>query len=116
MDLYHLWCDLKPGVSDLEFCASTEPHLGHLRERGMIESFHITRRKLGLGLEGLGELHVLVETADLAQLDRAFKDAATRGGEVEGFHAAVNQSITGLRTALYRDFPDPARERGEERF
>jgi hypothetical protein len=116
MDLYHIWCDLKPGVSDLEFCESVERYLGRLEERGEIEGFRITRRKLGLGFEGLREFHIMVEASDLAQLERAFQDVAARGGEVEGFHAAVNQSVTGLRTALYRDFPDSVRKRGEERF
>jgi len=115
MDLYHIWCDLKPGVGDLEFCESVERYLGHLRAQGLIEGFRITRRKLGFG-DGLGDFHVMVETTDMGQLDRAFQDVAVRGGEVEGFHAAVNQSITGLRTALYRDFPDPVRKAGGERF
>ena len=73
-------------------------------------------RKLGLGPSSLGEFHVTVETDDLAQLDAAFQLVARRSGEVEGLHAAVNQFAQNLTFALYRDFPDPVRWEGEERF
>ena len=38
------------------------------------------------------------------------------GGSFESIHAAVNQRICDLRSALYRDFPDPHRVRGREKF
>ena len=49
MNIYHAWCDLKPGVSDIAFSESAAKYLGHLRKKGMIESWRITRRKLGFG-------------------------------------------------------------------
>jgi len=39
-----------------------------------------------------------------------------RAEPVEGLHAAVNQSVQNLHFALYRDFPDAHRKRGEEQF
>jgi len=30
--------------------------------------------------------------------------------------AAVNQLVSSFQSALYRDFPDPHRKRGEEKF
>jgi hypothetical protein len=35
---------------------------------------------------------------------------------VESFHHAVNSLATDVFFALYRDFPDPVRQRGEEKF
>ena len=58
----------------------------------------------------------MLETRDLAQLDEAFGAVATRAGELEGFHAAVNQALSSVRFALYRDFPDAARRGGEGRL
>ena len=116
MDLYHIWCDLKPGTPDLEFCRNVEAYMGRLASEGRIEGFRITRRKLGLGPRELGEFHIVVETRDLAQLDQAFTSVAARTGEVEGFHAAVNQVVARVAFALYRDFPDAVRESGQERF
>ncbi len=32
MDVYHIWCNLRPGTSDLEFCENVDRYLGGLRE------------------------------------------------------------------------------------
>lgn len=64
MDLYHICCNLKPGVSDVAFAESIGRYLG----------------------------------------------------AVEELHAAVNQAACDLTFALYRDFPDPHRKRGSEKF
>jgi Family of unknown function (DUF6614) len=116
MDLYHVFCNLKNGVSDLGFCDDVSRYLGALRDGGRIRGFRLTRRKLGLGPESLGEFHIQIEVDDLAQLDRAFQAVSERSGPIEELHARVNQVATDLRFALYRDFPDPQRRRGEERF
>jgi len=116
MDHYHIWCNLRRDTSDVEFCERVDAYLGDLERRGLIEGHRISRRKLGLGPPELGEFHIVVEVADLAQLDRAFASVASRSGPVEVLHAAVNQSARDLTFALYRDFPDPQRERGQERF
>ena len=48
MNLYHIWCDLADGVSDVDFARHLDAFLGHLRDQGALESFRVTRRKLGL--------------------------------------------------------------------
>ena len=116
MDLYHIWCNLRPGVSDLDFADRVSEYLDQLRANGKIEGFRLSRRKLGLGPAHLGEFHVVIETMNLGQLDDAFLDVSRRSGPVESLHAAVNQSAQDLTFALYRDFPDPHRTRGEEEF
>lgn len=43
MDIYHVWCDLKPGTSDLEFkgLAPLDDAFTHVASRsGPVESFH----------------------------------------------------------------------------
>lgn len=57
-----------------------------------------------------------MEFADLGQLDRAFAEVSTRRDPVEGLHHAVNSKIARVSFALYRDFPDPQRHHGQERF
>ncbi len=113
MDYYHIWCDLRDGVGDLDFCADVGRYLGHLKGQGTIEGHRLTRRKLGLAADGLGEFHIVIETRDLAQLDDAFRRVATRTGEVEELHGAVYGAACNLKFALYRDFPDPVREVGK---
>ncbi len=116
MDLYHIWCDLKDGVSDMDFAARVDAYLGHLRDGGAIEGFRVTRRKLGLGPDGLGEFHITVEVRDLAQLDRAFAEVAARKEPTESLHFGANALVRNVTFALYRDFPDPVREVGAEKF
>lgn len=116
MDLYHVWCDLAPGIRDMEFHQRLAAYMGHLQSRGLIAGWRLTRRKLGLGPAHLGEFHLIIEVRDLAQLDAAFGHVASRTEPVESFHAGVNALVRNATFALYRDFPDPVRQQGEERF
>jgi len=114
VDLYHIWCDLERGVSDLAFCEEVKRYLGALRDAGRIEAFRISRCKLGLGLQELGEFHIMIEIADLAQLDSAFRDVSARSGRIDLLHGAVQRSVRNVRFALYRDFPDVWRQSAGE--
>ena len=116
MDLYHIWCDLKPGERDVEFAGHVGRYLGKLKDEGLIAGFRVTRKKLGFGIAGLGEFHVQIEARDLAQLERAFQTVSTRADPVESLHHAVNSRVVNFQAALYRDFPDPQRRTGEEKF
>jgi hypothetical protein len=90
--------------------------MGHLKEQGLIESWRLTRRKLGLAPPGFGDFHLMIEVKDLAQLERAFERVAGRSEPVESVHFGVNSLAQNAAFALYRDFPDSFRRRGEERF
>lgn len=114
MDVYEISVDLKPGVRDLDFVNALDGYLGRLQRDGLIESWRLLRRKLGFG-QG-GEFKVLIETNDLAQLDRAFVTVSTRDEPIEHAHHDVNSLVTNFQASLYRDFPDPHRVHGNERF
>lgn len=116
MDVYQISCDLKPGVRDHAFLVALDGYLGALKASGEIEGWRLLRRKLGLGMPGLGEFQILIETRGLAQLDAAFTVASTRNEPVERAHHGVNSLVQNFQAALYRDFPDPHRKHGEERF
>ena len=64
----------------------------------MIESWRITRRKLGLAQRELGEFHLMIEVKDLAQLDRAFDHVAERSEPTEGYH--FGGQLTGAKCPL----------------
>ena len=116
MDIYHGWCNLKPGVGDMDFADAFARYMDHLKSTGKIASWRLTRRKLGLGPSQLGDFHFMIEVEGLAQLDEAFSLVATRAGETEVEHHGVNSLVKDVQFALYRDFPDPQRRRGEEKF
>lgn len=111
MDTYAIWFDLAPGARDLELADAIDAWLGMLREAGTIEAWSLERRKFGFGPDSLGEFHVRIHVRDLAQLDAAFRVAATRAEPTESLHAAVFRRVTNFRSGLYRPFPDPERVR-----
>jgi hypothetical protein len=109
VDHYLIWCDLRPGVRDLDFVTALDAWLGRLREEGRLAGWSLTRRKLGFGPPGMGEFAVDIHCDGLAQLDLAFAAAATRAEPYEPDHAAVYAKVQHVTFALYRDFPDPMR-------
>lgn len=106
MDVYHIWCDLKDGREHMAFAEAVTAYLNHHKAGGRLESWRLLRRKLGLGPDGMGEFHIMIETRDMAQLDQAFRAAAARSGDVEKLHAAVYSRVTNAKFGLARDFPD----------
>jgi hypothetical protein len=118
MNVYQAFFSLKDGVKDADFVKSLEEYMNYLQsaERGELKKWRLLRRKLGLGPKELGEFHLQMEFDDLAGLDAAFGHVASRKGEVEERHHAVNHMIGKITFSLYRDFPDKEREFGEERF
>jgi hypothetical protein len=116
VNVYHIWCNLKEGVKDTDFTDGAVAYFEHLKGEGLIHGYRITRRKLGLGPPQLPEFHLTLDCEDMGQLDRAFAQVASRSEPVESFHQAVNSKVTDVFFALYRDFPDEVRVRGEEKF
>ena len=52
----------------------------------------------------------------MAQMDGAFTRVSARADPVESFHHAVNSKVQDIFFALYRDFPDSGRVKGQEKF
>ena len=116
MDVYHIWFNLKPGVRDLDFVASARAYLDLLKEGGHLVGYRVTRCKLGLAPPQLREWHVTLDFENLTQIDAAFGQVSSRADPVESFHHAVNSKVQDAFFALYRDFPDPGRMSGQEKF
>lgn len=116
MNIYHGFFDLKPGAHDVEFAEDFAAFMEFLRKEGKLVTWRLTRRKLGLGPAELGEFHAMMEFNSLAQFDEAFSMAATRSGDMERYHFNVNSRVASVKFALYRDFPDGERQKGEELF
>jgi hypothetical protein len=116
MDIYNAWFDLKPGVSDTEFSDRLAAYMNHLKAEGLMQGWRLTRRKLGLSAAPVGEFHLMMEFSGLAQLDQAFAQVGSRREPVESVHFGVNALVQNVQFALYRDFPDAGRHRGEEKF
>jgi hypothetical protein len=109
MDYYQIWVDLKDSHRDLEFVENVNKYLGHLKEQGLLESFLLTRRKLGFGPKEIGEFNIMIGVKDMAQLEAQFQYVASRAGPVELLHRAVYGMVDTFNAALYRSFPDAVR-------
>jgi hypothetical protein len=116
LDIYHIWCNLKPGVHDVEFAEGVRAYLQHLTQEGQIQAYRLTRCKLGFRPPELREFHITIEFQDLTQMQSAFGAVSSRADPVESLHHAVNSKVKDVFFALYRDFPDANRVRGQEKF
>ena len=107
-DIYHIWADKKKSISDLDFANNMRKFLQHLVDEGKVNSFRITRMKLGFrSIQDLPEWHMMMEFDNMAQLDEAFSRVVPRKGELEKEHISFNKFVeNNIQHALYRDWPD----------
>ena len=90
--------------------------LESLKEEHKIESYRITRCKLGFrSIQDLPEWHVMVETKDMSQLETAFQRVARAEqhpldeleSKLKTKHRSFNMHVAdNIQHALYRDWPD----------
>ena len=107
MDIYHIWADKEGDISDLEWVNNMRSFLDHLQSESKLESYRITRCKMGFRSMNIPEGHIMMEFLDMGQMDSAFKRVAPLEGELENKHRSFNQFVSGnIQHALYRDWPD----------
>lgn len=108
MDIYHVWADKSGEIADVDWVENMRTFLSCLVEEQRMESFRITRCKMGFrSIQDLPEWHIMMEFRDMAQLERAFQRVAPKKGELEDKHRSFNQFVSGnIQHAYYRDWPD----------
>lgn len=108
MDIYHVWADKEGDISDKEWIANMKGFLQQLVDEGKMESYRITRCKMGFrSIENLPEWHIMMEFTGMAQLDSAFHRVAPLEGELEDKHRSFNQFVgSNIQHAYFRDWPD----------
>jgi hypothetical protein len=107
MDIYHIWADKEGDISDTEFVNNMRAFLEHLKSEGKMESYRITRCKMGFRSMDIPEWHIMMEFRNMAQMDSAFERVAPLEGELETKHKSFNQFVgDNIQHALFRDWPD----------
>jgi hypothetical protein len=107
MDIYHIWADKEGDISDLEWVNNMRSFLDHLQSESKLESYRITRCKMGFRSMDIPEWHIMMEFLNMTQMDSAFKRVAPLEGELESKHRSFNQFVSrNIQHALYRDWPD----------
>ena len=107
MDIYHIWADKEGDISDKDWVDNMKSFLDHLVTENKMQSYRITRCKMGFRSLDIPEWHIMMEFNNMAQLDSAFDRVAPLEGELEHKHKSFNQFVSGtIQHALYRDWPD----------
>lgn len=107
MDIYHIWADKEGDISDSDWVDNMKSFLDHLVTENKMQSYRITRCKMGFRSLDIPEWHIMMEFNNMAQMDSAFERVAPLEGELEHKHKSFNQFVSGtIQHALYRDWPD----------
>ena len=107
-DIYTIWANKEGELTDLEFATNMRGFLQQLVDEGKMESFRITRCKMGFrSVADMPEWFIMMEFKNMAQIDEAFHRVAPLEGELEDKHRSFNQFVSGdIQHALWRDWPD----------
>lgn len=108
MDIYHIFADHNEGVSSYEFVTKMRIFLDKLVTMKKMETYRITRMKLGFRSMDLPEFHIMMEFKNLQQLDDAMTAVLEDQESIEDSHVGFNSLVDTetIQHFLYRDYPD----------
>ena len=108
MDIYTIYADHTPRVSAKSFVAKMSLFLDKMVEMKRMESYRITRMKLGFRSMDLPEFRIDMEFKNMQQLDDAMTSVLRNEENIEGEHVGFNHmvDVSTIQHFLYRDFPD----------
>ena len=108
MDIYHVFADHNEDIDGHTFAIKMRKFLDHMVEMGRMESYRLTRMKLGFRSMDLPEFHIMMEFNNMQQLDDAMTAIIRNEESIEDDHSGFNQfvDVETIQHFLYRDFPD----------
>ena len=106
MNTYHVMIDLKDEARALAFSLTLRKWMEELKAAGKIGGWQLMRRKLNLASDAHRDFILIVEVADLAQLDAAFRYSGSVAAVAGGLREQVHGMIETADFGLYRPFPD----------
>jgi len=108
MDVYTIYADHNETVSAYEFVTLMRKFLDKMVLLGRMESYRITRMKLGFRSMDLPEFRIDMEFKNLQQLDDAMTSVLRNEKNIEAEHVGFNHlvDVDTIQHFLYRDFPD----------
>ena len=108
MDVYTIYADHSEETNAYEFVALMRKFLDKMVELGRMETYRITRMKLGFRSMDLPEFRIDMEFKNLQQLDDSMTSVLRNEQNIEGEHVGFNHlvDVETIQHFLYRDFPD----------
>ena len=115
-DIYHIWADHKQGVDSYDFAKKMRKFLDGLVEMGRMNSYRLTRSKLGFRSMDMPEFHIMMEFSNMQQLDDAMTAILRNEKNIDESHVSFNQLVDKetIQHFLYRDFPDQLTEQPKQ--
>ena len=106
-DIYHIFADHNADVNAKEFAVKMRKFLDQMVAMGRMNSYRLTRAKLGFRSMNLPEFHVMMEFDNMQQLDDAMT-VTIHDKSVDKVHVGFNQfvDVETIQHFLYRDYPD----------
>lgn len=108
MDIYHIFADHHADVDGYEFAEKMRKFLDGLVDLGKMQSYRLTRAKLGFRSMNLPEFHIMMEFDNMQQLDDAMTSVLRNEKHIDEKHVNFNKLVNSdtIQHFLYRDFPD----------
>lgn len=108
MDVYTIYADHTDGTTAIDFVTRMRKFLNRMVELKRMESYRITRMKLGFRSMDLPEFRIDMEFKNLQQLDDAMSSVLRNEENIEGEHIGFNHlvDVETIQHFLYRDYPD----------
>lgn len=106
-NIYTIYADHKDNITAHEFVAKMSLFLDKLVEHKKMDTYRITRMKLGFRSMDLPEFRIDMEFENMQALDDAMT-ITIADKEVDKVHVGFNQyvDVETIQHFLYRDFPD----------
>ena len=107
-DIYHIFADHNENVNAKEFAIKMRRFLDQMVGMGRMNSYRLTRAKLGFRSMNLPEFHIMMEFDNMQQLDDAMTSVIRNEENIEEAHVGFNQlvDVETIQHFLYRDYPD----------
>ena len=108
MDVYTIYDDHSEETNAHEFVKLMRKFLDKMVELGRMETYRITRMKLGFRSMDLPEFRIDMEFKNLQQLDDSMTSVLRNEQSIESEHVGFNHlvDVETIQHFLYRDFPD----------
>jgi hypothetical protein len=105
MNVYTIYADMKEDMSATDFVTKMSAFLNSLPT---MDSYRITRMKLGFRSMDLPEFRIDMEFKSMQDLDDAMTHVVQDVDNIEDKHVAFNSmvDIETIQHFLYRDYPD----------
>ena len=108
MDVYTIYADHSSETNAHNFCRLMRKFLDKMQDMKRIESYRITRMKLGFRSMALPEFRIDMEFNNMQQLDDAMTSVVRNEEHIEKEHVGFNHLVDSdtIQHFLYRDYPD----------